>query len=128
MTDVGGSLWIPLGTRVLICSAKTGHVQSVLDGRSYGFNGANFMASNGTDVWISNHDGDSVTEINTESLKLVRVLQGQAYDFRYPEGVAVYDNKVWVANVPTDGTGTVTEFPASALGLTGVQRRMRLEA
>jgi len=59
-----------------------------------GFNGPNAIASDGTDIWVANAAGDSVTELNASDGSLVRT----SYRFINPDAIASDGTHIWVAN------------------------------
>ena len=67
------------------------------------------VASDGTHVWVTNGDGDSVTELSASTGALVKVISGSAYQFDFPDAIASNGTNVWVANADQSVTG----FPAS---------------
>lgn len=90
--------------------AAAGALQEVLTGSSYGFSTPTSISSDGTDVWVANCTGNSVTELSAATGALVQVLQGTAYGFDRPCKVSSDGTDVWVAN---QGSGTVTELSAA---------------
>jgi hypothetical protein len=56
------------------------------------------------------HQPWRVTELNTTTGALIRVLNGPAYEFRDPSAITVDGTRIWVTNA---GDDSVTEFPAS---------------
>jgi DNA-binding beta-propeller fold protein YncE len=60
-------------------------------------------------VWVSDNEGDSVTELNAATGALVKVIRGSSYRFNGPAGVSSDGKDVWVANTLDD---SVTGFPA----------------
>jgi hypothetical protein len=65
------------------------------------------MAIAGTDLFVANAFGNSVTELSTSTGALVRVISGSSYEFNEPEAIAVADSYLFVANY--DGN-SVTAF------------------
>ena len=78
--------------------------------RSYGFNAPEAITSDGSHIWETNGEGNSVTEFSASTGALVRVISGSNYGFSMPWGISSGDNHIWVTNL--DGQ-SVTEFPAS---------------
>ena len=62
-------------------SASTGALVQVISGSSYGFNDPDAVSSDGTDVWVTNSAGDSVTELSASTGALVQVISGSSYGF-----------------------------------------------
>ena len=80
--------------------ASDGAVVQVLGGKKYRFAGPNSISSDGTDVWVANRTGASVTELDASTGALVRVLTGgigSPYNFYYPESISSDGTHVWVA-------------------------------
>lgn len=72
----------------------------MLSGASYGFNGPDAIATDGTHVWVANGgEGGSVTELSQSTGALVKVLSGRSYGFNYPDAIASDGTHVWVANL-----------------------------
>ena len=46
-------------------SASTGALVQVISGSSYGFDDPVAISSDGTDVWVANYEGESVTVFPT---------------------------------------------------------------
>ena len=68
------------------------------------------MSSDKAHVWIANYGGNSVTELNASTGKLVHVLSGPTYGFDKPWAVSSDGKHVWIANHSGD---SVTELNAS---------------
>ncbi|MEW6337810.1 MAG: hypothetical protein AB1625_10490, partial [Acidobacteriota bacterium] len=67
-------------------------------GGSYGFNDPWGVAFDGTHIWVTNYDADSVTEINASNGAWVQTLSGGSYGFNHPCGIAFDGTHIWVAN------------------------------
>ncbi|HEX9529171.1 MAG TPA: hypothetical protein VF951_16865, partial [Streptosporangiaceae bacterium] len=91
-------------------STSNGAWLITLAGGGYGFAYPGAIAADGTHVWVTNANGESVTEMNVSDGRWLRTLTAARYHFKYPASVAVGGGHVWVANA--DGN-SVTEFPAS---------------
>jgi uncharacterized protein YjbI with pentapeptide repeats len=91
------------------CSVATLCWPAVLNysGGSYGFNGPDAIAFDGSHLWVANLNGDSVTELNAADGNWVRTLSGGSYGFSYPEGIASDGSHLWVTNF---GAPSVTEW------------------
>jgi serine/threonine protein kinase/outer membrane protein assembly factor BamB len=75
-----------------------------------GFKDPTGIAVEGTHIWIANHKGRSVTELNASNGHLVQVLSDHKYGFSGPYGIAVDRAHIWVANF---NGNSVTELNAS---------------
>jgi hypothetical protein len=68
------------------------------------------VAVDGTQVWIANGKGNSVTELNAADSSLWQTLAGVGYGFNDPDAVVVAGTHIWIAN----GHGaSVTELNAA---------------
>jgi len=87
-------------------------VTRVLTASTYGFEGPDGIASDGTHIWVTNGagNGNSVTELNASDGSLIRILAGASYRFDGPGGIALDGTHIWVANY---SSGSVTELNAS---------------
>ena len=65
-------------------SASTGALVQVISGSSYGFQYPDGISSDGTDVWVANETGSSVTELSASTGALVQVISGSSYGFSGP--------------------------------------------
>jgi predicted nucleic acid-binding Zn ribbon protein len=52
----------------------------------------------GTNVWVVNEVGNSITEFNAQTGSQVRVIDAKADAFHHPDGIAVQGARVWVTN------------------------------
>jgi DNA-binding beta-propeller fold protein YncE len=98
-------------------SQSTGAPLNVLSSSSYGFEGPDAVAADGTHVWVANGNGNSVTELNASTGALVKVLSDPSYGFDGPVAIAVDGTHVWVANL---NGNSVTELNASTGALVKV--------
>lgn len=76
----------------------------------YGFNLPYEIAVDSKHVWVTNGNGNSVTELDARSGAWVRTLSGGRYGFSEPVGIVDDGTHIWVAN--TTGN-SVTELSAS---------------
>jgi hypothetical protein len=76
----------------------------------YGFNLPFEIAVDSNHVWVTNGNGNSVTELDAHSGALVRTLSGSRYGFSEPVGIVDDGTHIWVAN--TTGN-SITELNAS---------------
>jgi hypothetical protein len=67
-------------------------------GGAYGFNEPYGVAFDGSHIWVTNSNGNSVTELNASDGSLVQTLSGGSYGFNGPEGVAFDGSHIWVTN------------------------------
>jgi hypothetical protein len=109
----GTDVWAPSGANSVIeVKAKTGALVRVISGASYRFNEPDAVAVDGTDVFVANYQGKSVTEFSASTGALVRVISD-------PLGIAVDRSDAFVANF--DGN-SVTEFGTTGGALVRVIR------
>jgi hypothetical protein len=95
-------------------NAKTGAFIRFVKGKNDGLSVMSSIASNGTDVWVTNlgtssATGNTVSEFRVSTGALVQVLRGPRYGFSEPYVVTYSSGRVWVAN---GGTKSLTEFSA----------------
>jgi hypothetical protein len=64
----------PPANTVTVFSASTRAVVAILSGGSYGFDTPTGVTSDGTDVWVTNYNGASVTEISGATEAEVNVV------------------------------------------------------
>jgi DNA-binding beta-propeller fold protein YncE len=78
-------------------------------------------AADGPDVWVADANSDAVVEIDSETLKPVRVLADSPYPDAppgsYPDALALSDGKLFVANA---GNDDVAVFAAKSGKLEGL--------
>ena len=65
------------------------------------------MVARGRDLFVANWYSASVTEIDTSTGKLVRVMSGRAYHFNFPDALIVRGEDLFVAN-SYDNDGSLT--------------------
>jgi hypothetical protein len=75
------------------------------------------IAASGTTLWISNNDGNSLTEVSAATGTVVRTVSGDQYQLDWPGSITIADGRGWVANALLS---TVTEFNASTGALISV--------
>jgi len=56
------------------------------------------IAVSGSDVWVVNMAGNSITEFNAHTGSLVRVISAKADSFHHPDGIAIQGSHLWVTN------------------------------
>ena len=91
---------------------------------AYRFDAPTSAAVVGSDLFVANGGGDSVTEINAASGQLVAMVSGKRYRFRSPSAVEAIGPDLFVANA---GGNSVTEFDASTLKRVRVIHRHKAE-
>jgi DNA-binding beta-propeller fold protein YncE len=82
----------------------------VISSSAYDFDEADAVATDGTNVWVTNYGGDSVTELTAATGALVQVNSSSAYGFDDPDAVATDGTNVWVTNAAAQ---SVTGFPVA---------------
>jgi serine/threonine-protein kinase len=89
-------------------SASDGSRIRTLAGFStYGFNNSLAIAFDGRDIWVSNPEGGSVTELDASDSKWIRTLKGRKYGLNAPAGIAVNGTHVFIVD---DAGNSVTEL------------------
>jgi hypothetical protein len=81
-----------------------------LTGGGYGFSRPSGLAYDGTDIWVANFQGNSLTEVDALSGRWVRTADGGAFGFDEPVQVVVVGARVWVVNF----AGGLTELSAAS--------------
>ena len=90
-----GGLGISLSSAAVV---DTGPAVSGSQVLGWGFGQPNAVSSDGTDVWVANSGGNSVTELSASTGALVHVVLGSKYGFDYPVAISSDGTEVWVAN------------------------------
>ena len=76
---------------------------------------------NGPDVWVADANADALVQIDTRSLKAVRVIADGPYPGAppgsYPDALAVAQDKLFVANAGNDDVAVYDLASGKALGL-----------
>ena len=90
-------------------SANDGSWVQTISGGSYGFDAPYGITYDGSDLWVTNVFGNSVTEL-AGSGSFVRTLSGGSYGFVEPTFLAFDGTDVWVTN---QSGKSVTEVKAS---------------
>ncbi len=115
-----GSLIAGLPSRVSAdAGVNAGAAVSAPQVLGWGFGQPNAVSSDGTDVWVLNSNGNSVTELSAATGALVQFISGSKYRIKQPEAISSDGTHVWVANSPFGG-GSVTELSASTGALVQV--------
>lgn len=84
---------------------------------NYGLNYPEDIAISGVDAFVTNSGGGSVTELNTATGALVRVLKGAAYKFGEPSMIVAKGADAFVGAADTS---TITEFSVTTGALVRV--------
>ncbi len=77
---------------------------------TYAFNQPFAIASDGSNVWVANSAGNSLTEVKASDGSWVRNISGGSYGFDGVSGIAFGGTHLWVAN---NSGNSVTEVNAS---------------
>ena len=111
----GADVWVTnqgtsgsTGNSITEVSANDGSLVQTVSGSSYGFDAPFGITYDGSDLWVTNVFGNSVTEV-AASGSLVRTLSGGSYGFVEPTFVAFDGSDVWVTN---QSAKSVTEVRA----------------
>jgi DNA-binding beta-propeller fold protein YncE len=91
-------------------SAVPVKLAGVFSATRYGFDLPYEIAVDSKHVWVTNGNGNSVTELDAGSGAWVRTLSGGGYGFSEPVGIVDDGTHIWVAN--TTGN-SITELSAS---------------
>jgi hypothetical protein len=102
-----GSLFIPGRNALTVVSTATGAITRQLAAKFYGFHDGGGIATNGSDVWVTNAATSSITEVDASTGRLLGILKGPRFGFDLPRGLTYYRGKLWVANY---GGGSVTSI------------------
>ena len=73
------------------------------------------MARVGSHLWICNLDGNSITEIDATSGRIVRTLSSRSYHFDGPIAIATNGRTLWVANSQANSVTELNGFSGSLL-------------
>ena len=77
------------------------------------------VCSNGTDAWVANTLGNSLTELDASTGAVVQVLSGGTYGLNFPSAVSCDGTHVWVNNVGTGVTSPTSSFLSELDASTG---------
>jgi hypothetical protein len=98
-----------------------GHATSSrLNPSTYNFNSPTSAAVVGTDLFVTNGAGNSVTEVNASTGTFMSQISGRHYKFQSPSAIEAVGTDLFVANA---GGNSVTEFSASNFKRVHVIRR-----
>ena len=116
-TRCGNTNTVPNGSYTLQSVAtETGGTTATSPGitvtvnNTYAFNQPFAIASDGSNVWVANSAGNSLTEVKASDGSWVRNLSGGSYGFDGVSGIAFGGTHLWVAN---NSGNSVTEVNAS---------------
>ncbi len=97
--DVAGNV-ITNTSSVTSYSARSGALDhSVLGTSTNDLNGSSGVAVASGNVWVTNANGNSVTELNATNGRVVRVIDARAGSFNWPMGVTSTGGDLWVENL-----------------------------
>jgi hypothetical protein len=85
----------------------------VLSGAQYQFTGQPVIAVAGTQVFVVNGTGNSVTEIDADTGAVEHTLTAARYHLDDPVGITVVGNHAWILNSPVSGASSVVELALS---------------
>jgi outer membrane protein assembly factor BamB len=109
----------------LVASASTlcaGSLAGASTGLKYDFSSPRGITISGPDAFVANFSTNTVTEFNTSTGALVRVLKAANFEFHGPSAPAISGDDAFVANA---GSNTVTEFNTSTGALVRVLKALR---
>lgn len=86
--------------------ARNGDLLKVISGSRYAFNDPAAFTTLGQDVFVADKGNDSVTEVNMVSGRLVHVISQEGLS--EPDGIAVEDGRVWVADSQDNAATEIT--------------------
>lgn len=112
LTTVGNDVLVlnsgPVGSITEIGANDSSFVMNIR-GSAYAFDSPSALAVTRTHAFVANKSSNSVTEVDTTTGKLIRVVAG--HGLSAPDGVAIGSGNVWVADQNTSG---VTEISATS--------------
>ena len=94
-------------------NAQTGTLLRKVSGSSFAFDDPIALAVSGPDAFIADVGSNAVTEIDTASGALVRVIAGQGLNT--PDGITVADGHVWVADAGSDAATDIDQSTGAVL-------------
>jgi outer membrane protein assembly factor BamB len=97
----------PVAGSISEIDARTGHLLRRVSGPSFAFDNPAALTVSGSHTYVADEANDSVTEIDTASGRLVRVIADQGLSA--PDGITAADGHVWVAD---SGSNAATEVDA----------------
>jgi hypothetical protein len=108
----GGHLWVANehGNSVSEINPSNGDWMASLTSGPYGIDAPTAIAANGPDIYVAN-SVKSISEIDANTRKLVRIIFGTEYQFSKPVAITVAGGRVLVLNAGTNA-GSITEFSA----------------
>ena len=107
---------IPNSSSVNAFSAKAGSLDEAIAGtNANGFNGSSGVSVSGAKVWVTNANGNSVSELDAKTGHVIRVVGQSAGAFNWPMGVASNGAYVWVENLEGNSLTQIDESTGSVL-------------
>lgn len=101
---------IPNSSSVTAYSARNDSLEKIISGTNVnGLNGSSGISVSGGNVWITNANGNSVTELDAKTGHVKREVEGDAGKFKWPMGVASTGADVWVENLQGNSLTEVNE-------------------
>jgi len=94
-------------------NAQTGKLLRNVSGSSYAFDNPIALAVSGPDTYVADVANNSVTEVDTATGALVRVIAGQGLNS--PDGITVADGHVWVSDAGSNAATDIDEATGAVL-------------
>jgi streptogramin lyase len=99
LSDPAGNV-IPNSSSVTSYSTSSGSLDESISGtNANGLDGSSGISVSAGNVWITNANGNSVTELNAKSGHVVRDVEGNVGGFKWPMGITSTGAEVWVENL-----------------------------
>lgn len=97
-------------------STRLGSLQKSIGGtNANALNGSSGVSLSGEKVWVTNANGDSVTEFDAKTGGVVRVVKSGDGGFDWPMGVATTGADVWVENLNGNSLTEIDQSTGSVL-------------
>jgi streptogramin lyase len=107
---------IPNSSSVAAFSAQSGAPEEIISGTNMnGLNGSSGISVGGGNVWITNANGNSVTELDAKTGHVLREVEGDAGKFEWPMGIVSTGGDVWVANLDGNSLTEVNESTGAVM-------------
>jgi streptogramin lyase len=114
-TDAIGNI-IPNSSFVTAYGTSNGSLEESINGTNVNdLNGSSGISVSGGNVWITNANGNSVTELDATTGNVVRDVEGGAGGFKWPMGIASTGADVWVANLDGNSLTEINESTGSVM-------------
>ncbi len=130
IAERGSRVWVAnvLGNSVTELNAKSGAIIRVIDARADDFATPIALAVTNAHVWVVNEGvrgnsrgTGSITELNTHTGALIRVITLEAARFDNPAAIAISGSRVWVTSLQTSTEGgSVTDLDEADGSITRV--------